>query len=287
MPFSRELNFEGSKPLLYLLATPIGNMKEISPRFLEVVNSLDFVAAEDTRNAGALLAKLNIKKPLLSCHGHNEDEASNKIVELLLSGKKVGYMSDAGYPCVSDPGARLVRKCLSQGIKVSVVNGPSASLDALVASGLNTDHYYFEGFLPAKSSLRDKEIEELKSRKETLIVYEAPHRIQETLKALSSILGSKREACLCRELTKLHEEYIHATLGELANIDPTTLLGEMVIVIEGNIEEEKELSDEEIVAKLASLLKLMPSKSAISTIVKDDGIAKNRVYSLYLANFKK
>src|SRR5574344_1772025 len=225
----RELNYQGPSALLYLVATPIGNMGELSPRAKEIFASMDFLACEDTRNSGQLFASLVLDKPLISCHEHNEEEASIKIVNLLLKGKKVAYVSDAGYPSISDPGERLAKKCLASGIKVAVINGPSASLCALVGSGLDTSHYYFEGFLPAKESERDKELEELAARKETLIFYESPHRIAKTLKAMAKKLGEERRACLCRELTKLHEEYIRGTIGEIAALDPTTLLGEMVI----------------------------------------------------------
>lgn len=278
----REGNYEGNRPLLYLVATPIGNLSELSPRAIETLSKMDFIACEDTRNSGLLFSKFNVKKPLISCHEHNEEEASDKIVSLLKEGKKIAYCSDAGYPTVSDPGARLVKRCIKEEIKVAVINGPSASLCALAASGIDTAHYYFEGFLPAKESERDKELEELKKRKETIIFYESPHRIGKTLKALEAHLGKERNACLCRELTKLHEEYIHATLGELTSIDENTLLGEMVIVVEGAKDVTKELSEEEIVALLKTLTKEMKGKEAVKEISSQYAISKNKVYDIYL-----
>lgn len=279
----RELNYQGPSPLLYLVATPIGNMGELSPRAKEIFASMDFLACEDTRNSGQLFASLGLDKPLISCHEHNEEEASIKIVNLLLKGKKVAYVSDAGYPSISDPGERLAKKCLTSGIKVAVINGPSASLCALVGSGLDTTHYYFEGFLPAKESERDKELEELAARKETLIFYESPHRIAKTLKAMAKRLGEERRACLCRELTKLHEEYIRGTIGEIAALDPTTLLGEMVIIIEGNNEKPLSYSDKDIQGFLLESLKTKQGKDAVKEVCEKFHLAKNKVYSIYLS----
>ncbi len=279
----REGNFEGKRPLLYLVATPIGNVSEFSPRAISLLQEMDFIACEDTRNSGLLFSRFNIKKSLISCHEHNEEEASAKIIELLLEGKKIAYVSDAGYPTVSDPGARLVKKAIENSIKVSVINGPSASLCALAGSGLDTSHYYFEGFLPSKSSEMKRELDELKERKETTIFYESPHRIGRTLKALKEELGADRKACLARELTKMHEEYIHATLGELAEIDPSTLIGEMVIVVEGKKKETAELSEDEIKSLLSEVLKTSKGKEAVSKVAKEHNLPKNRVYDIYLS----
>lgn len=280
---NRELNYLGKSPLLYLIATPIGNLSEFSPRALEILKDMDYVACEDTRNSGMLLAHFGIDKPLISCHEHNEEEASANIVKLLVGGKKVAYMSDAGYPAISDPGERLVKRCLEADIKVAVINGPNAGLCALAASGLDTTHFYFEGFLPSKPSARDKEIQELAARKETLVLYEAPHRIGETLKALASLLGD-RPACLARELTKTHEEYIHSSLKELASLDPETLIGEIVLIIAGgSVEAAAVLSDEDIAALLKEALKGLSGKEAIALVSKENALPKNRVYSVYLS----
>lgn len=279
----RELNFEGPSPLLYLIATPIGNLSEVSPRALSVLNEVDYVACEDTRNSGSLLAKLGIKKPLISCHEHNEEEASLKIVALLLSGKKVAYMSDAGYPAISDPGERLVRKCLSNGIKVSVVSGPSAFLSALAASGLDSSRFHFEGFLPSKPSERDKALKALADYEETLIFYEAPHRIKKTLEAMRDILGGDRNACLARELTKVHEEYIRGTLSEIASLDQESLKGEMAIVVEGAKAAPKEISDGEIIGFLKEELRDKTAKDAVAEVAKKHSLKKNRVYKIYLS----
>jgi 16S rRNA (cytidine1402-2'-O)-methyltransferase len=282
----RVLNFKDNKlPLLYLVASPIGNMDEISKRTLEVLNEADIIACEDTRVTGKLLALLQIKKPLLACHEHNEQEISEQIVTLLLEGKKVIYLSDAGYPGISDPGSRLVALALASDIKVSVISGPSAILNALVASGLATDRFYFHGFLPTKEVAQKEELTQLYKREETLIFYESPHRIDKTIKHALDVLGN-RKACIARELTKLHEEYIRGTLQELSELDPTTLKGEMVLLIEGNKEEFAiKLSDEEIRNLIDSLTATgLSMKDAIRQVSSMTDIHKNYIYKLIHRN---
>lgn len=282
---NRELNFEGSSPLLYLVATPIGNLQEMTPRALEVLGECDFIAAEDTRNSGALMTNFGIKKPFISCHEHNEAEAAERIVTLLKEGKKVCYMSDAGYPTLSDPGTRLVAKCLENGIKISVTSGPSAAINALCCSGLDSTHFYFEGFLPANESERNAELMELSKRKETLIFYESPHRILKTLIAMAATLGD-RKAVLARELTKKHEEFLRGTLSELALEPESSLKGEMVIIVEGN-DKEKEVSDTDLSLALREELEWgRTGKEAIAAVTKNFKVPKKRVYDLYLKNFK-
>jgi len=283
---NRELNFEGTSPLLYLIATPIGNLSEMTPRALDVLKVCDFIAAEDTRNSGQLMAHFGIDKPFLSCHEHNEEEASNKIVDLLKAGKKICYMSDAGYPTFSDPGARLVAKCLQNDIKVSVISGPNAAIDALVCSGLDSSHFYFEGFLPAKDSERKAELRELASRKETLVFYESPHRIKKSLAAMDEALGNRR-AVIAREITKSHEEFIRASLDELSLLPEESLRGEMVILVEGSPFSASTVDDETIKELLNEALKGSSPKTAIAQVAKENAVPKNRVYSIYLTLFKK
>ena len=281
----RELNFQGPSPLLYLLATPIGNLEEISPRTKKIIEQADYIACEDTRNSGLLLSRLGFDKKLISCHEHNEEAASQQIVSLLKEGKKVAYMSDAGYPAISDPGSRLVANCLANGIKVATVSGPNAALNALTSSGLDSTHFYFHGFLSAKPSERDQELNRIKVRKETVIFYESPHRISKTLLALYQALGD-RQAVIARELTKAHEEFIRGTLKELLTIDEATLKGEMVIVVEGD-HSEPVVSEEAIIQQLkAFLAEGLRSKEAIKKTAELLSVNKNQVYSLYLANCK-
>lgn len=283
----RELNFIGETPLLYLVATPIGNLSEFSPRAIETLKTMDYVACEDTRNTGLLLQHFSIRVPLISCHEHNEETAADKILSLLKDGKKIAYASDAGYPVISDPGARLARRVLEAGYKVSVINGPSACLCALVGSGLPADHFYFYGFLDSKPSARKKELSRLVSFPDTMIFYEAPHRIKATLKDMVNTFGQDREATLCRELTKTHEEYLRGTLGELASVDAETLLGEMVIVVRGKPETPSEVTEDTILEALGTALQTMPSKEAIKSVSQNLAVPKNRVYDLYLERFKK
>lgn len=281
----RELNYEGPSPLLYLLATPIGNMSEISPRTKAIIEESEYIACEDTRNSGLLLSRLGFSKKLISCHEHNEEAASSQIVSLLKQGKKVAYMSDAGYPAISDPGSRLVANCLNNGIKVSTVSGPNAALNALAGSGLESTHFYFHGFLSSKPSERDQELQEIQSRKETVIFYESPHRIGKTLAALYEALG-ERPAVIARELTKAHEEFIRGNLKEFLTLDVSTLKGEMVIIVEGK-KEEKAIDEKTILDQLKAYLDTgIRSKEAIKKTAETLSVNKNEVYSLYLSAFK-
>lgn len=282
----RELNFQGNTPLLYLIATPIGNLEEFTPRAINILKEMDYVACEDTRNSGLLLKRFGFDLPLISCHEHNEEKATEKILSLMKEGKRIAYMSDAGYPIISDPGERLARRVLEEGYKVSVINGPNAGLCALVGSGIPSKHFYFFGFLESKPSTRKKQLESLKDFHDTIIFYESPHRIEDTLKDMATILGEDRQASLARELTKTHEEYIRGTLGELKDVAPETIIGEIVIVVEGAKTIEKELSDEEIVGLLQGKLEKLKSKDAIKEIANEYSIPKNRVYDIYLTNWK-
>ncbi len=285
MSLKRENNYEGHSPLLYMVATPIGNVEEFSPRALNVLRDMDYIACEDTRNSGALFAKFDIKKPLISCREFNENEKADEIISLLKEGKKVAYVSDAGYPGISDPGQRLVQKAIESGIKIAVINGPNAGLCALVASGLDTAHFTFEGFLPAKESAAIKRLNELKEWPHTLIFYEAPHRIGRTLMLFKDAFGGDRKACIGRELTKLHEEFIRGTLDELCNIDPETLRGEMVVCIEGKTLTE-EITDDDIEESLKEALISLSPKEAVKEVAKNSKTGKNRVYAIYLERFK-
>lgn len=275
----RSKSYDKNNLLLYLVATPIGNLKEFSSRAIEVVSEADIVAAEDTRNAHDLLARFNIKKELYSLREHNEKEASKHLVSLIQAGKKVVYMSDAGYPGISDPGYLLVQELIANGICVSTISGSSAFINALVASGLETRHFFFYGFLSAKDNEAKEEIGNLKALRNTLIFYEAPHRIIRTFNLLKEGLGN-RKACLARELTKLNEEYIRGTLEELSMIDEDTLKGEMVIIVEGN-NQEVMIKDEEITARVAYFTNLgLSQKDAINVVSEEFKINKNYIKKL-------
>ena len=275
----RNKSFDGSN-VLYLVATPIGNLKEFTPRAIELISDADVVAAEDTRNTYSLLSSFGIKKQLFSLREHNEKEAAEHIVKLILDGKKIVYVSDAGYPGISDPGHILVKETIKNNINVSTVCGSSAFINALVASGLATDHFYFHGFLSAKETLAKQELDFLKSKTETLIFYESPHRIVKTLNLMLEVLGD-RKAVLARELTKINEEYIRGSLKELSAIDESTIKGEMVVLIEGNTSTES-LSDAEISAKVEYFMKKgLSKKDAIQVVSEVFSINKNRIKELF------
>ena len=275
----RNKSFDGQRPILYLIATPIGNLKEMSPRALEIISEMDIIAAEDTRNAFSLLANYGLKKEMFSLREHNEVEASKHLLEKIKSGKKVAYMSDAGYPGISDPGYLLVKEMINNDVNVSTISGSCAFINALVASGLDTKHFYFYGFLPAKENEAKEEILSLKNRKETLIFYEAPHRINKTLNLLRDGLDN-RYVCLARELTKLNEEYIRGELDELVSIDEATIKGEIVLIVEGN-KEESAVDDEKIIARVAYFVDLgLSQKDAINVVSEEFNVNKNYVKKL-------
>ena len=272
-------SFDNSHPVLYLIATPIGNLSEFSPRALETIKEMDLIGVEDTRNTGDLLNKFGIKKSLFSLREHNEIEASEYLIKQIKEGKKVAYVSDAGYPGISDPGYLLTKLALENDIAVSVISGPSAFISALVSSGLDTSHFYFHGFLSPKENEAKTELEELKDKKETLIFYESPHRINQTLKVLLEVLGD-RKISLHRELTKLNEENIVGRLSELVSLDESTLKGEMVLVIEGN-KDKKSLSEQEIIDKVNYFIsKNMSKKDAIEVVSEIYGVRKNLIKDL-------
>lgn len=268
-----------SEAILFVVATPIGNLKELSPRAIEVLNQVDLICSEDTRTTASLLSNFNISKPYLSYHQHNEQEASEKIIALLKENKKIALTSDAGYPGISDPGSILIKHCIDNDIAVSIINGANAFIPALVGSGLDTTHFYFHGFLSSKESEKIKEIEELKNKKETMIFYESPHRIEETIKDLHKVLG-KRKISIAREITKIHEEYIRGSLDEFASFDFSSIKGEMVVVVEGN-KEIKLLTDEDIKNLLIQELNEGKSvKDAVKSVSETYSLKKNSVYQI-------
>ena len=237
---------------LYLVPTPIGNLKDVTSRTLEIYNLVDYIACEDTRNTSKLLHLLGIDKPTFSCHEHNELTASNKIISDLLDGKNIAYSSDAGMPCISDPGYLLLNKCIENNINIIPLPGANAALTALIASGLETKHFLFYGFLDPKISQKERELEDLINFPYTIIFYESPHKIYDTLKSLYKIFGN-RKITICRELTKLHEEFIRTDLLEASKIE-NNLIGEMVLVVEGNNKEKSSSIDDESISELYNKL---------------------------------
>lgn len=219
--------------MLYVVATPIGNLDDITLRALEVLKSVDLIAAEDTRHSGNLLKHFEIRKPLISYHEHNEAMRSAELVERLAAGENVALITDAGMPGLSDPGARLIRKCIERGIEYTIVPGVSAILTALVGSGLDADAFCFRGFLPVKSGQRERELHAAAEREETTIFFESPYRVVKTLTACAELMPS-RQLCVARELTKKFEEFRRGTAAELlSHYAARPPKGEITLVISG------------------------------------------------------
>jgi 16S rRNA (cytidine1402-2'-O)-methyltransferase len=227
--------------ILHVVATPIGNLGDLSPRAQEVLRSADAVCAEDTRHTRQLLAHFGIERPLLALHEHNEEAMAQRVVERLLAGQSLALVSDAGTPLVSDPGFRVVRAARAAGIRVSPVPGPSAIVAALSVAGLPSDRFAFEGFLPAKPAARRERLARLAGETRTLVFYEASHRIAESLQDLGGAFGGERPAVLARELTKLFETVLDGTLDSLlatVRADADQRKGEFVVVVQGAGEDE-------------------------------------------------
>ena len=224
--------------ILYLVGTPIGNLNDFSPRAVETMKTVDFIAAEDTRVTLKLLNHFGIKKPLISYYEHNKIESAAAILPRLLAGESCALVSDAGMPAISDPGEELVRLCAEQGVVVASVPGPSAVVTALAMSGLPTQRFTFEGFLSTSNKSRREHLDSLRQEHRTMVIYEAPHKLTETLRDLLETLGD-RDVALCRELTKLHEEIIRTTLSRaLERFSAERPRGEFVLVIRGAPEEK-------------------------------------------------
>lgn len=250
---------------LHVVATPIGNLGDLSPRALEVLRSVEAICAEDTRHTRQLLSHFGVDRPLVALHEHNEDRQAAQLVERLAAGQSLALVSDAGTPLVSDPGYRLVRAAREAGIKVSPVPGPCAAIAALSVAGLASDRFVFEGFLPAKAAARRERLSVLASETRTLMFYESSHRIEETLDDLVSTLGAARAAVLARELTKLFETVLDGSVAELreaVRADPNQRRGEFVLIVQGAADEtEARLTEgRRLYAKLGEYLK--PSQAA-------------------------
>lgn len=272
---------------IYLVPTPIGNLKDITLRAIEALENADEIAAEDTRQTLKLLNHFNIKKPLFSYHQHNEQGKSEDIIEKLKSGKNIALVTDAGTPGISDPGSVIVQKCIEQGIGFEVLPGATAFTTALVYSGLDTTKFVFRGFIPRETKDRKILIEQVKDKKETLIFYESPHRLIDTLGFLNKSLG-KRKIAVCRELTKLHEEIYRGTIEESYNwFLNNRPRGEFVLVIEGKSESEIKAEKEEAFANLTIEEHLMnlindgvSKKEAIKIVSQERELPKKEVYKI-------
>ncbi|MBQ9420883.1 MAG: 16S rRNA (cytidine(1402)-2'-O)-methyltransferase [Lachnospiraceae bacterium] len=273
---------------LYICATPIGNLGDMTPRAVEVLKAVDLIAAEDTRNSIRLLNHFGIHTPMTSYHEFNRFEKADELVQKMLQGTKVAIITDAGTPCISDPGEVLVQKCYEAGLEVTSLPGPSAVITALTLSGFSVRRFVFEGFLPPKPKKKERAaaLGRLKDETGTIVLYEAPHHLKDTLKELAGTLGSSRRIALCREMTKIHEEVIRTTIGEAAELEPR---GEYVLVIEGRnpgeLREEAAarfdgMSLAEHVAMYES--RGMDRKEAMKAAAKDRGLSRRDVYNALL-----
>lgn len=275
------------KGTLYLVGTPIGNLSDISERALKVLSEVDFIAAEDTRNSGKLLSYFGIKKPMTSYFEHNKRERGEMIVSRIEAGESCAIITDAGMPAISDPGEDIVKICAEKGVPVSVVPGPCAAVSALSVSGLFTGKFVFEGFLSTATNERREALENLKNETRTIIFYEAPHKLKNTLRDLHAAFGN-RKISLCRELTKLNEEILRLTLESAMEYYETNLpRGEYVLVMEGaSKEEQKEnafwaiMSVEEHVEFYVA--QGMKKNDAIKAVAKDRGVGKSEIYNLVM-----
>lgn len=270
---------------LYLIATPIGNLGDFSPRAVETLEAVDFIAAEDTRVSVKLLNHFQIKKPLVSYHQHNHVTAGKAILERLLGGESCALVTDAGTPAISDPGEELVRLCAENGVEVLSIPGCCAAVNALAVSGLPTGRFTFEGFLSVNKKARREHLASLENETRTMIFHEAPHKLLSTLEDLAAAFGPDRPVALCRELTKLHEETIRTTLGQAADRwQDTAPKGEFVLVVAGRPpRQEAAMTVEEAVERVLVLRDQgVRLKDAARQVAEATGLSKNELYAAAL-----
>lgn len=274
------------KGTLYIVSTPIGNLEDITLRALKVLKDVDVIAAEDTRRSSKLLTHYGISKPLISYWGEKEKVRSTEILERLHAGQSVALISDAGTPGISDPGAVLIRKALEEAIDVVSIPGVTALIAALSVSGISTDEFTFMGFLPARKSQRQKVLKDLSYEQRTLVFYEAPHRILETLSDMEEIFG-ERKAAVIKEISKIYEEIIRGNISEVfRTLEKTTIAGEYVIVMEGRAEVEKLTSDDALQEVSTLMKKGLGRKEAVKKVAEAYGLSKKELYdkSLKVSN---
>jgi 16S rRNA (cytidine1402-2'-O)-methyltransferase len=273
-------SLQPKKGVLYVVATPIGNLEDITYRAVRILREAGLIACEDTRHTRKLLDHYGIEGKLVSYHEHNEAERSRELIERLHEGLSVAQVSDAGMPGISDPGYRVIKSAIEQGIAVVPVPGPSALIVALAASGLPTDAFEFRGFLPAKSGQRRTELESIRPREHTMIFYEAPHRIHESIDDIVAVLGPERPIVIARELTKVHEEFLRGTVREVAeNIRDRELKGEITILIGKAVPSERSEALD-LGARLQEIMRQqnLDEKAALKVLAKERGVSKSEVY---------
>ncbi|MEA5604907.1 16S rRNA (cytidine(1402)-2'-O)-methyltransferase [Nostoc sp. UHCC 0252] len=270
---------------LYVVGTPIGNLEDITFRAVRILQTVDIIAAEDTRHTGKLLQHFQVKTPQVSYHEHNRTSRIPELLEHLTNDKAIALVSDAGMPGISDPGYELVKACIEAGISVVPIPGASAAITALSAAGLPTDRFVFEGFLPAKTQQRQEHLESLQTESRTLIFYESPHRLRDTLQDLAEVWGSDRQIVLCRELTKLYEEFWRGTVAEaIAHYSQREPQGEYTLVVAGIPASQPQLTEEELKAELKQLISQGISRSQASRqLAKFTSLPRRQLYQLALS----
>lgn len=276
---------EAKSGTLYIVGTPIGNLEDISFRAVRILQSVDLIAAEDTRHTGKLLHHFQVKVTQVSCHEHNQKQRIPELIEKLKAGKNIAVVTDAGMPGISDPGYEIVKACVDAGLLVVPIPGPNAAITALSAAGLPTERFIFEGFLPVKGKERKQRIEMLQTESRTIVLYESPHRVRKTLQDLTNSLGENRAIAVGRELTKLHEEFWRGTIGEALLYYETSAQpqGEFTLVVAGGTEPAEIISEITLKTELENLLSQGMSRSeATKHLAKQTSISRKKIYQLAL-----
>ena len=277
------------KPALVLIGTPIGNLEDISLRASRELRTADAICCEDTRRTGKLLSHIQCvpRPPLIVVNEHNERQQCGRIINQIQNGERLVMVSDAGMPGISDPGEYIVSQIVKSGLNLEVVPGPSAGVTALVGSGISSRRYTFEGFLPRKGAARVDRLEDISNNPRTTVIYESPHRLRRTLDDLVQYLGENRKATVARELTKIHEEYLRGTLGELVQkFSEKEPKGELVIVVEGR-QNNIAMSAEEVLVALTEAKKQgLSTRDAVKDVAALSGVSKSKVYELYLSSMR-
>ena len=269
--------------ILYIVATPIGNLEDITLRAIRILKEVDLIAAEDTRYTLKLLNHFNISKSMISYHRHNEEIRVEGLINQIKEGKNIAIVSDAGTPGICDPGEIIIKKCIEENIKVVPIPGACAMINALIVSGIDTDEFTFLSFLPLNKKNRKNKLQEIEKSNKTIILYEAPHKLKNTLNDLKNILEN-RKVVIAREITKIHEEYVRGTVEEILKI-VDNLRGEMIIIIErNNFKEENELNNLTLEEHFEFYKdKGMEKKDIIKKIAKDRNVNKNEIYKYFIS----
>lgn len=281
----KQKSYQDELGKLYLVPTPIGNLEDMTVRGVKILKEADLIASEDTRNTQKLLNHFKIEVAQKSLHEHNYKQRIPEILKLLKKGQTIAQVSDAGMPSISDPGQELVAACIQEGIAVISLPGPTAGLTALIASGLNVQPNYFYGFLPRRKKDQKAELKQLATIKATMIFYESPYRLKNTISNMNEVFNPQRNAVICRELTKIHEEYLRGTLAELKEyLTENTLKGECCLLVEGQLEQEVDRSlpqaplKEQVEQFIATGLR---PNDAIKKVAKQNNLKKQKVYNAY------